>query len=310
MLIEAAGGVHGAPITPRRYLNVTIVIVLLYRRSAPGTEVLSLAFRELPQYQEKDLHMADETTYASRRDRRRANRRSALGRNAASAGRASATAVTALGLVLTSGVAAHAAASGPEQDHESSTVQLTAPEPHADHAPEVSGQTQSSQPESTQAPETQQTQSHQQAQPQSTEDQTAADQPSGDFTPASSGSITPASTGSASNGSVISQAYSAMGSPYSWGGTTPAGFDCSGFINWVYEQAGMGDLPRTTYGMEASLPEVSNPEPGDIVLANNSTHGGIYVGNGQVVSATTSNGVTLHGMDESWHQVNAIVSPT
>jgi len=61
--------------------------------------------------------------------------------------------------------------------------------------------------------------------------------------------------------------------------------------------------------MDASLPRVSSPQPGDIVLANNNGHGGIYVGNGQVISATSSGGVRLHGINESWHQVNAILRP-
>jgi peptidoglycan DL-endopeptidase CwlO len=108
---------------------------------------------------------------------------------------------------------------------------------------------------------------------------------------------------------VVSAAYAGLGVPYQWGGTTTAGFDCSGFINWAYNQAGHGGLPRTTYGMESSLPRVSSPQPGDIVLANNSGHGGIYVGNGQVISATPSGGVRVHGLNERWHQVNAILRP-
>ena len=108
---------------------------------------------------------------------------------------------------------------------------------------------------------------------------------------------------------MVSAAYAAIGSPYKWGGNTTSGFDCSGLINWAYNQAGRGGLPRTTYGMDASLPRVSSPQPGDIVLANNNGHGGIYVGNGQVISATPSGGVRLHGMNESWHQVNAILRP-
>ena len=67
-------------------------------------------------------------------------------------------------------------------------------------------------------------------------------------------------------------------------------------------QAGQGGLPRTTHGM-ASLPQVPSPKPGDIVLANGNSHGAIYIGNGQVISATTSGGVRVHGLHESWHKV-------
>nr|WP_245324242.1 C40 family peptidase [Nesterenkonia lacusekhoensis] len=104
----------------------------------------------------------------------------------------------------------------------------------------------------------------------------------------------------AGGGSIVSAAYAGVGTPYSWGGTTTAGFDCSGLINWAYNQAGKS-VPRTTHGMAASLTSVSSPEPGDIVLANGNGHGGIYVGNGQVISATSSGGVRLHGLHESWH---------
>ena len=128
------------------------------------------------------------------------------------------------------------------------------------------------------------------------------------FTTASSTGVSETSPSSDNSNSAVAAAYSALGTPYSWGGTTPAAFDCSGLINWAYEQAGHDGLPRTTFGMEMSLPQVSAPQPGDIVLANNSTHAGIYVGDGQVISATSS-GVSLHNMHEEWHQVNAIVSP-
>lgn len=131
----------------------------------------------------------------------------------------------------------------------------------------------------------------------------SADTSSGTTVASSSAAPAPATNG---NG-LVQAAYAGIGSPYLWGGTTTAGFDCSGFINWVYNQAGRGGLPRTTYAMEASLQHVSSPQPGDIVLANGSSHGGIYVGNGQVISATPSGGVRLHGMNEGWHRVNAIL---
>lgn len=119
----------------------------------------------------------------------------------------------------------------------------------------------------------------------------------------------PQSSGGGS-GSVVAAAQSGIGSPYSYGGTTTSGFDCSGFINWAYAKAGAGDLPRTTHGMASSLSSVSSPQPGDIVLANGNSHGGIYIGNDQVISATTSGGVRVHSMHAGWHQVSAIVRPS
>ena len=237
--------------------------------------------------------MSDETTYVSRRARRRAARKNPISLSAASAGRASAVALTTFGLVFTSGVAANASADGPEQGHQSAPVQPATGEHHVESTANNSAEAHTTQQTETQS-------SQQSPQP-------SDDQPGSGFTTAGTLGASQASS-TESNSSVVGAAYSVIGSPYSWGGTTPSGFDCSGFINWAYEQAGQGDLPRTTFGMDASLQHVSTPEPGDIVLANNSTHGGIYVGDGQVISATSS-GVSVHDMNTDWHQVNAIVRP-
>ena len=92
------------------------------------------------------------------------------------------------------------------------------------------------------------------------------------------------------------------------GGTTPgSGIDCSGMIQYAYAQAGIS-VPRTTHGM-AGLPQVSSPQPGDIVLSNGNSHGGIYVGNGQVISTTASEGVRVHGLHDGWHNVTSYHRP-
>ncbi|GAB3850226.1 C40 family peptidase [Nesterenkonia populi] len=113
----------------------------------------------------------------------------------------------------------------------------------------------------------------------------------------------------AGSGSIVSAAHAALGTPYSWGGTTTGGMDCSGFINWAYARAGGPSVPRTTHGMMASLPRVSSPQPGDIVIANGQSHGGIYIGNGQVISATVSNGVSIHSLHAGWHNPTAYLRP-
>ncbi len=90
---------------------------------------------------------------------------------------------------------------------------------------------------------------------------------------------------SGGNGSIVGAAYAGLGNPYVLGGTSPSsGWDCSGFINWAYNQAGKS-LPRTTYGMMASMRQVSSPSPGDIVIQNGGSHAAIYVGNGQLIGA-------------------------
>lgn len=117
-----------------------------------------------------------------------------------------------------------------------------------------------------------------------------------------------------SNSSVINAAYSAIGTPYQWAGSTRAGMDCSGFINWAYAQAGR-PLPggaRSTHGMLASLPRVSTPQPGDIVISTgirSQYHAGIYVGNGQMIGSLAASGVTTHGYHDGWHNVVAILRP-
>lgn len=87
----------------------------------------------------------------------------------------------------------------------------------------------------------------------------------------------------------LAQAY--VGSPYRWGGTSPAGFDCTGFVMWVYNQFGVG-LPHNEAGQLASGAAVGadDLQPGDVLVFANTyrrglSHVGIYVGDGQFVHA-------------------------
>ncbi|GEL07709.1 C40 family peptidase [Salisediminibacterium halotolerans] len=110
------------------------------------------------------------------------------------------------------------------------------------------------------------------------------------------------STGS-SNGTVesyIDTAKSQMGAPYQWGGTTPAGFDCSGFVNYAIDGEG---LPRTVSQMYNSLTPVSSPDRGDIVFFDTSggpSHAGIYLGGGEFIHAGASTGVTVSNMNSGY----------
>ncbi|WP_425864088.1 NlpC/P60 family protein [Arthrobacter sp. TWP1-1] len=97
---------------------------------------------------------------------------------------------------------------------------------------------------------------------------------------------------------ILTASYQGLGHSYVWGGTSFAnGWDCSGFVQWAYRQAGVG-LPRT----EQWLPmvETNNPQPGDIVVQNPDgpnhwSHIGIYIGNGKMISALNpSVGTILH----------------
>lgn len=94
---------------------------------------------------------------------------------------------------------------------------------------------------------------------------------------------------SASSNAIVNYAYGFIGTPYVWGGTSPSGFDCSGFTQYVYGHFGVG-LGRTTFEQINDGTTVSKDQlqPGDLVLFGNSSnphHVGIYTGNGMYIHA-------------------------
>ncbi|MFD2208382.1 NlpC/P60 family protein [Virgibacillus halophilus] len=107
----------------------------------------------------------------------------------------------------------------------------------------------------------------------------------------------------AHGGSAISAGYSVVGTPYVWGGKSPGGFDCSGFVSWAYGQAGVS-LPSSTSAMSGVGTKVSysNIKPGDLVFFNTYKHDGhvgIYVGGGNFIGAQDS-GVGVASMNNSY----------
>ncbi|MBU8689634.1 peptidoglycan-binding protein [Priestia megaterium] len=115
---------------------------------------------------------------------------------------------------------------------------------------------------------------------------------------------TGSSTSSSSASKVISYGKRFMGTPYVWGGSAPGGFDCSGFITYVYRNAVGVSLPRTVASIYQTGTRVSSPQPGDIVFFETykpgASHAGIYLGNGQFLNASSSQGVTISSMSNSY----------
>lgn len=102
---------------------------------------------------------------------------------------------------------------------------------------------------------------------------------------------------------LVAHAGELIGSPYVWGGTTPSGFDCSGFIVYVFKKQGV-QLPRTVAEQWNYGKKVSQPSVGDVVFfkttTNGPSHNGIYVGNNQFIHSGTSTGVTISSMDNNY----------
>lgn len=92
------------------------------------------------------------------------------------------------------------------------------------------------------------------------------------------------SSGSSASNSILDVARQYIGTPYVWGGSSPSGFDCSGFTQYVFAQLGI-EIPRTTDGQRSAGQVVSAAEaqPGDLVWWPG--HVGIYTGDGQHIAA-------------------------
>jgi cell wall-associated NlpC family hydrolase len=93
---------------------------------------------------------------------------------------------------------------------------------------------------------------------------------------------------------AISYALRQLGKPYVWGGTGPAGYDCSGLVMMAYAAAGVS-IPRTTYQQVdagTAVPSFSDLLPGDLLFEagsdgtpTNPGHVGMYIGDGLVIQA-------------------------
>ncbi|MGE7882793.1 NlpC/P60 family protein [Bacillus sp. NPDC094077] len=100
---------------------------------------------------------------------------------------------------------------------------------------------------------------------------------------------------------VVGKAKQYLGVPYVWGGASPSGFDCSGFISYVY---GVGR--QTAEGFYSSAQKVDNPQPGDLVFFKNTykqgiSHIGIVVGDGTMVHAGDK-GIAISSLSSPYNQ--------
>ena len=85
---------------------------------------------------------------------------------------------------------------------------------------------------------------------------------------------------------IAATAAKYVGVPYVWGGNTPSGWDCSGFVKYVYAKHGI-NIARGTSAIRASgqFVRTSSPKPGDLVFQNGGGHVGIYLGGGKMIGA-------------------------
>ncbi|WP_052330310.1 C40 family peptidase [Virgibacillus sp. MSP4-1] len=105
---------------------------------------------------------------------------------------------------------------------------------------------------------------------------------------------------------LITDTKNYLGVPYVWGGTTPSGFDCSGFVYYMFNKHGV-DMPRdTSAGLYTKGEFVSQPElqPGDLVFysvdSDEVTHVGFYIGKNEWISATSSKGIAIYSLGNSY----------
>lgn len=120
--------------------------------------------------------------------------------------------------------------------------------------------------------------------------------------------LTPSSS-SGSGSDIVSFAMQYLGTPYAYGGTGSGGFDCSGFTMHVFSNFGVslahGATPQLNNGYAVSQSEL---QPGDLVFffgtyntSSAASHVGIYIGGGQFIHASTSRGVIISSLSESYY---------
>ncbi|AWK50133.1 glycoside hydrolase [Clostridium beijerinckii] len=122
----------------------------------------------------------------------------------------------------------------------------------------------------------------------------------------SGSSVSVPSSGNAQ--AILNEAYAQLGKPYVYGATGSANFDCSGFTQYVYENAAGVDISRTTYSQINTGQAVNQGDlqPGDLVFTH-AGHVGIYVGNGQMIHAPQTGDVVKVGPVYSFYAARRVL---
>ena len=112
---------------------------------------------------------------------------------------------------------------------------------------------------------------------------------------------------------IVATAKQYMGAPYVYGGMSPSGFDCSGFVNYVYKLCGysMSRVASSIYNNNGTYVEKANLQLGDLVFfASNSSsigHVGIYIGSGQFIHSSSGAGcVVISDLSSSYYLKNYV----
>ena len=121
----------------------------------------------------------------------------------------------------------------------------------------------------------------------------------------------PSENASSAGEAIVNEAKKYQGVPYVYGGTSPSGFDCSGFVYYVYKQCGYS-ITRTATAQNSDGTYVSRADlqPGDIIIFYNSAktaigHAGIYIGNGQFIHASSGSGrVVITNLSASYYNTH------